>query len=388
MNPAPQSARAPSSASGEDVARILVIDDDENIRGTLEEFIGLNGYVVETARDGATGIDLLGRNHYDLVLCDLRMPGVDGMAVIEWVREARPNLAVVVMTGNATVESSIRALRLRADDFLLKPFTLEAIERSIGNCLARRRLERRNVELSQSNDRLREIERIKDDLLAAVSHEFRTPLTAIQGFLVLFEHQGVSNLRPEQLQALEAIRDNSQRLDTMIGNLLTLTESHDGQYHPLLEPTRLGAFLDEYLRGNERLPSGLQVEISPEARSADVLLDRQRFPLVVTNLLDNARKFARESGPTHVILRARATDTECTIELHDDGIGVSESMGDRVFERFAQGDMTSTRAHSGAGLGLAVVREIVEAHGGSVRLIPPVLSGTSVRIDLPRAGAH
>ena len=388
MNANAQRVGPGASQRATDAARILVIDDDENIRGTLEEFISLNGYAVDSARDGATGIDLLGRDHYDLVLCDLRMPGVDGMAVIEWIRETRPELPVIVMTGNATVESSIRALRLRTDDFLVKPFTLEAIERAIGHCLERRTLQRKNVELAHTNERLREIERIKDDLLSAVSHEFRTPLTAIRGFLVLLEHQGTANLRPEQLQAVEAIRENSERLDTMIGNLLTLTETHDGQYRPILEPSRLGAFLDEYLRNLDRTPAGLQFECTAEARSAEVLLDQQRFPLVLTNLLDNARKFARESGPPQIILRARVANDHAYLELHDDGIGVSESMGDRIFERFAQGDMTSTRLHNGAGLGLAVVRTIVEAHGGSVRLIPPVLSGTSILIALPLTGAN
>ena len=114
-------------------------------------------------------------------------------------------------------------------------------------------------------------------------------------------------------------------------------------------------------------------------------IDRARFPLVLLNLIDNAFKFSREPGTARVILRARREGERALVEVHDDGIGIGESMGERVFDRFTQGDMTATREYQGAGLGLAVVREIVRAHGGSVRLIPPVLGGTSVRVTLPAA---
>jgi signal transduction histidine kinase len=108
-----------------------------------------------------------------------------------------------------------------------------------------------------------------------------------------------------------------------------------------------------------------------------------RFPLVLRNLLDNAFKFEREPGQGEVIVRARRRGSELVLEVHDDGIGVGETLGDQLFDRFTQGDMSSTREHQGAGLGLAVVREIVVAHGGTVRLVPALLGGTSVRIGLP-----
>jgi DNA-binding NtrC family response regulator len=120
--------------------RVLVIDDETNIRSTLAEFMALSGYEVDTAQDGRHGMDLLGGREYDLVLLDLRMPGMDGIAVTEWIRETHPDVPVIVMTGHATVESSIRALRLGAYDYVQKPFTLDEIERTIGNCLEKRRL--------------------------------------------------------------------------------------------------------------------------------------------------------------------------------------------------------------------------------------------------------
>lgn len=365
--------------------RILVIDDEQNIRATLEEFLNLSGFEVDSAENGAEGLDLLGRNEYDLVVSDVRMPGVDGIAVIEWMKETCPGVPVIIMSGHATVESTLRALRLGAYDYLLKPFTLDEMQRTIGNCLEKRRLERKNVELEQTNERLREIERIKDDLLSTLSHEFRTPLTAMKGFLMLMAHQGEDNLRPDQAHALDAIRANVRRLDMMIGNLLTLTESQDGAYQPVLAPVALGEFLEEYLEGRDASSRSFRVETDPEAEAASVLLDCGRFPLVLDNLLDNAFKFERETGKADVRLRTHVRNGRIEMEIHDDGIGVADSLEDKLFERFSQADMTSTREHQGAGLGLAVVREIVQAHQGDVRMVPPALGGVSVRVSLPLA---
>lgn len=381
---------AASSKTSAKVARILVIDDEENIRATLAEFLTLTGYQVATAADGREGLDRLGADSFDLVLSDLKMPGVDGIAVIEWVKETQPELPVIVMTGFATVDTTIRALRLGAEDYLLKPFSLDEIERTVENSLEKRRLRERNTELTAANERLREIERIKDDLLATVSHEFRTPLTAMKGFLSLMRLTDHSNLRPDQLHALQALNDNAERLDLMICNLLTLVEAHDGAYRPILEPARIGPFLTEVVETlrETRDVSPIELDVPADVADAEALLDRIRFPLAIANLLDNALKFFRAPGETEVILRVRLDAKHVVIEVHDNGIGIAESLGDRVFDRFTQGDMSATREFQGVGLGLAVVQVVVAAHNGKVRLVTPVLGGASVRITLPRMEAH
>jgi signal transduction histidine kinase len=210
----------------------------------------------------------------------------------------------------------------------------------------------------------------------------------MKGFLVLLDQVGLDNLRDEQQHALGAIRANVDRLDVMISNLLMLTECHDGAYKPILEPVRFADFLEEFLEMRDLAKLGRNPEIDLQESVGDtkVLLDRQRFPLVLTNLLDNAFKFAREATEPRVVLRARREGPRLVLEVHDDGIGILEGLGERVFDRFTQADMSSTREHQGAGLGLAVVRELVSAHEGTARLVPPVMGGTSVRVSLPVVG--
>jgi signal transduction histidine kinase len=149
-------------------------------------------------------------------------------------------------------------------------------------------------------------------------------------------------------------------------------------------------FLEEYARSGEGIARRrtFSLDISEEARAAHVLVDCTRFPLALKNLLDNAFKFEREPGRAEVVLRARREAGRVLVEVHDDGIGIGESLGEQVFERFTQANMSSTREHQGAGLGLAVVREIVAAHDGTVRLVAPVLGGTSVRISLPESAGN
>lgn len=379
------SAPAATAAVAPARERILVIDDEENIRSTLEEFLAMNGYRVDTAATGKEGLDLLGHQAFDLVLSDLRLPDMDGLAVIEWLRETQPALPVLVMTGHATVESTIRALRLGAYDYLQKPFRLDEIERTIENCLDRQRLQRRNTELTEMNARLQEIERIKDDLLATVSHEFRTPLTGIRGFLGILQSMDTSNLRPDQQHSLSAIAENVRRLDEMIANLLALVESQDSAAPPIREPVVLAALVREVLDSQDpvRGRGTLEVDISTEAEIAEVLVDRRRFPLVLSNLLDNAFKFARTPGEARVRLAVRCENSQAIVEVHDAGIGIPRGLGDALFDRFTQADMSSTREYQGAGLGLAVVREIVGAHGGKAELADPVLGGASLRVTVP-----
>ena len=255
------------------------------------------------------------------------------------------------MTGHATVESTIRALRLGAYDYLLKPFRLDEIERTIENCLEKQRLKRRNTELTAMNERLKEIERIKDDLLATVSHEFRTPLTGLRGFLGILQSQSLENLRPDQLHALDAIAENVRRLDAMITNLLALVEAQDSASQPIREPMSLGAFVREIVQTQDlvRGRGRFRLEMDTESTRPDVLLDRRRFPLVVSNLLDNAFKFSREPGSADVLLRVRREGGLAALEVHDAGIGLPESFADRVFDRFTQADMArpaSTRARA------------------------------------------
>jgi signal transduction histidine kinase len=253
------------------------------------------------------------------------------------------------------------------------------------NCLEKQRLQKRNTELTLLNERLREIERIKDDLLATMSHEFRTPLTAIHGFLSLLESGDTTNLTGRQRQGLDAIWENVNRLDAMIANLLVLVESQDRSYPPIMEITPLGQFFAEYqqLRAQCRLRIDYQLELEAETAAQSVLLDRRRFPLVLNNLLDNAFKFCREPESAQAVVHVKKEKDHVTIDVSDAGIGIPETVADRVFERFTQVDMTSTREFQGAGLGLAVVNTIVAAHNGTVRIIPPVLGGTSIRITLP-----
>ena len=383
--PRPQPDAASVAVDARTIERILVVDDEENMRETLSEFLRMLGYEVDVASDGSSGIEQLGRQEYDLVLTDLKMPGMDGIALTEWMRETHPDMPVILMTGYATVDTTIRALRLGASDYVLKPFTLDEMHHAVGGCLERRRLQRRNTELTAMNDRLLEIERIKDDLLATVSHEFRTPLTSMKGFLMLLDQFGLDNLRPDQAQAIDAIRVNVDRLDVMIGNLLMLVECQDGAYKPILEPVDVADFLNEYVRTLEvaRLGRNAAVEIDASVRGTRVLLDTVRFPLVLANLLDNAWKFAREATEPKVLIRLRREGDQVGLEVHDDGIGVAESLGDRIFDRFAQADMTSTRERSGAGLGLALVRDLVVLMDGDVAVKSDAGRGTSVTFQLP-----
>src|SRR3712207_2611384 len=187
--------------NGDETPRLLVVDDEESVAVTVSEVLRLEGFEVDTARSGAEAAGRLSAASYDLVLTDLHMEGGDGISVLEEVLRHSPLTISIVLTGFASVESAIAALRKGAYDYLVKPCIIEEMRLTVRRGLehrrlmlaeqrARRALERLNRELEQRvrertaelqrlNDNLSEANRAKDIFLATLSHELRTPLTPV-----------------------------------------------------------------------------------------------------------------------------------------------------------------------------------------------------------------
>ncbi|MFI5340270.1 MAG: response regulator, partial [Candidatus Methylomirabilales bacterium] len=162
-------------------ASILIVDDEEALRATLVTAFTLEGYRAVGAGSAREALQRLQQAPCDVLLVDLRMPDIDGIQLMERVRERTPDTLVILMTGGATVESAVRALKGGAYDYILKPFSLPEIFRVVERGLEQQRLKQENVQLNELNRRLQEIDQIKSNLLSAITHEFRTPLTVMSG---------------------------------------------------------------------------------------------------------------------------------------------------------------------------------------------------------------
>jgi PAS domain S-box-containing protein len=245
--------------------------------------------------------------------------------------------------------------------------------------------ERRAAELlAEQNERLRQLDEMRDEFVSLVSHQVRTPLTSIRGYLELLLDGDAGPLTAEQQRFLGFVADGSQRLLELANDLLFISQVDAGKLKLSLEDVDLvplAATAVEALHpvGDER---GVGLVLEAE-ETPPVHVDARAIRQAVDNLLSNGVKFTPEGG--RVTLRVRTRDDTVVLEVADTGIGIPESEQSRLFERFFRASNAVTHAIPGTGLGLAIVKEIADAHGGRVEFESAVGKGTSFRLVLPRA---
>ena len=235
--------------------------------------------------------------------------------------------------------------------------------------------------LAAQNERLRELDRLKDEFISLVSHELRTPLTSIRGYLELLREDG--RLDEEQLRYLGIVDRNSERLLDLVSDLLFLAQVDAGKLNFELQPVDLEALVADCVEAAQPTATAKEIELTTSTHQLPVQLqgDPARLAQVLDNLVSNALKFTPSGGRVEVSLQG--LDGVAVIEVSDTGVGLAEDEQDQLFERFFRSSRASENAIPGTGLGLAIAKTIVERHGGRIRLKSALDVGTTVRVELP-----
>jgi PAS domain S-box-containing protein len=257
--------------------------------------------------------------------------------------------------------------------------------------LAKERVARADAEgaqqaLAEQNERLRELDRLKDEFIALVSHELRTPLTSIHGYLELVLDGGAGELGPEQQRFLSVVERNTKRLMQLVGDLLFMAQVEAGKLALDLEEVDLNEVLAECIEAAKPVADDRQVELVTDlAETPTMLGDRSRLAQVLDNLISNALKFTPASG--RVSVRVSRTGRDAVVEVADTGVGIPAEEQDRLFERFFRSSNATEQAIPGSGLGLTIAKTIVERHEGSIEIESAEGKGTTVRVRLPLGAA-
>ena len=379
-----------AAASPQEHARLLVVDDEESVALTIGEVLRQDGFEVETASSGMEAAERLQVSTFDLVLTDLHMEGGDGLSVLDAVRQHSPFTIAIVLTGFASVESAIAALRQDAYDYLVKPCIIDELKYTVRRGLEHRRLllaeqkarssleelnrelerrvEERTAELQNLNEELVAANRAKDIFLATLSHELRTPLTPVLGWVNLLRSGSGGGMDASMMkQGLDAIERNARLQARLIDDLLDVSRIVSGKLQLEREPVNLVSVVEmaiETVRADARARS-----ITLETDFPDEPLIAQGSPVrlqqIAWNLLSNAVKFTPDGG--RVGVRLYQEGGEAHIAVTDTGIGIAPEFLPYVFDLFRQADGSTTRQHGGLGLGLSIVRALAELHGGRVR---------------------
>ncbi|MHB8642713.1 MAG: sensor histidine kinase, partial [Gaiellaceae bacterium] len=229
---------------------------------------------------------------------------------------------------------------------------------------------------------LEQLDRLKDELISVVSHDLRTPLTSIMGYIDLLREGEVGELNTEQLGFLDVVQRNSQRLLRLVNDLLFIARVREDRVELDLSEVDVAAVAEDAVMASFARASlaGVSVKASIDG-PAYAFADRNRIEDLLDNLVSNAVKFTPEGGRVDVHVAAR--EDGITLDVSDTGIGIP--VGDRryLFERFFRSSNTGNV--QGAGLGLAIVKAIVDAHGGSIDVESEEGRGTTFSVVLPRA---
>jgi signal transduction histidine kinase len=375
------------------VAKILHIEDDPANRLLVRKLLSAAGFEVVDAGDGLEGIRKASTERPDLVLVDIAMPGLDGYEVTLRLR-AQPELRgvpIVAITAEGNRETS---LAVGCDGFLQKPIDARSFAGTLRGYLDGRRelvspdqtgqhlriqsqriaahLEEKIAELEAANERLRELDQARKEFYRNISHELATPMTPIVGYVKLLHDQELGSLAPAQLKALAAMSECVERLRGLIDNLLDVTALETGKLKMANREYDFLAVVEAALA--RRRPAieraGLVLHTELPSGKLPGVGDGERLRHAIEQMLDNARKFTPSGGA--VGLRARKLPSgHLEVCVADTGPGVPSDKAPRLFDPFYQVDGSVTRAHGGAGIGLAVVRGIARGLGGDVRVVSP-----------------
>ena len=240
-------------------------------------------------------------------------------------------------------------------------------------------LQRRAGRLDRDNARLR------DEFVAVVSHELRTPLTSILGYVEMIEDENHGTLSAEQLSYFEVVKRNAGRLLSLVGDLLLVAETDAGHLRLDLRDLDLQALVDESVEAARAAADRKSVELRASAAPARLSGDPLRLAQMLDNLLSNAIKFTPAGGSVSVSTAVQ--DTQVVLEVADSGVGIAPGDRHQIFERFYRARSSTKQPVGGAGLGLAITKAIVEAHGGSIAVESELGLGTTFRVRLPLATA-
>jgi signal transduction histidine kinase len=238
--------------------------------------------------------------------------------------------------------------------------------------------------LASQNERLRELDGLKDEFIASVSHELRTPLTSIRGYLELLQTEESENLRPEQREFLAIVDRNGERLLGLVSDLLFVAQIDAGRLELTLAETDLGKLVEQTVESGRPAAAekGIRLNAEIEERSM-VYGDRIRLAQLLDNLVSNALKFTPPGGLVRVHLRT--SGTKAVLEVSDTGVGMAAEDQEHLFDRFYRTPSARRLAVPGTGLGLSIAKAIVDAHEGTIGLVSSEGTGTIFRIELPLA---
>ena len=365
---------APSGNSrdeSEDSGLLLIVDDNEDNLTVLARRLEKQGHWAITASSGREALDALAEQPFDLVLLDIMMPEMDGYEVLSQIK-ADPKtqrLPVIMISALDEIESVVRCIEMGAADYLPKPFNPTLLRARVGASLrekrARDREQRYTAEIAESYRRLKELERLRDDLTYMIVHDLRTPLTSLLSGLQTVPLVG--DLNPTQSEMVEIAVDGGETLLGMINDLLDVEKMEQESVPLTLTEMTAATLIEHAAKQVALLAASSDLTLSREITAALPPFegDEDKLKRTLVNLIGNAIKFTPPRG-TITVTASCASDAELLFSVQDTGEGIPPETFERIFEKFGQVENRQAGRKMSTGLGLTFCKLAVEAHGGRI----------------------
>ena len=381
---------SPSESPRQPRVRILVVDDEPQFeRLILQRFrnkVRSGEYDFVFAGNGQEALEMIGQDgSITMVLSDINMPVMDGLTLLDRIREIRPLLKTVMVSAYGDMKNIRTAMNLGAFDFVTKPIEFTDLEITIEKTLRETELVRQveqAKELAERHERLQLIDQLKTQFFTDISHEFRTPLTVISGMIDKIEET------PEKwlVKGVGMIRRNSQNLLQLVNQILDLRKLESGAME--LRPTQgeVVSYLRYLFESFEAWAESRDLRMHFLGNVPELVMDYdpEKLLRIVSNLLDNAIKFTPEGGQIYLLVDHLEPPGQLQFRVKDTGVGISADALPGIFERFFQGnDGRPSKPRGGTGIGLSLCRELVRLMNGEISVESQEGKGTTFTVKLP-----
>ncbi len=372
-----------------EILKLLVVDDEPGIRMGVCRILDNYSvsypfmdedfeFEVQAVETGEEALEILQNNDLDIVLLDNKLPGIQGIDVLEFINKNNIDVVVVMITSYASLELAVKATKQGAYDFVPKPFTPKELRASIETItkqlFLRRMTQKLNVEGRQ----------VRFQFLSVLSHELKAPLNAVEGYLQLMQDRKMGDSIHEYQDIIDRSLHRLQGMRNLILDLLDITRIESGKKKRKMEPVLLCELAQQCIDAFQPLAIQKDVDVYLNcSEKARVTVDRQEMEIILNNLISNAIKYNKQGGRVDVNLKLKRKNDTMLIEVQDTGIGMEKEDIKSLFEDFVRIKSEQTKHITGTGLGLSIVKKLLELYGADIKVDSKPGEGSCFTVQLP-----
>jgi len=372
--------------------KILVIEDEDQVRESYYDMLNFFGYHVDTVSNGQEGMARIIKKDYDIVVTDLNMPQMNGIDVLKYIKKKKPYIEVIVITGYATLENAIEAMKVGAYDYFAKPIDIEHVRIVLSKCIKQIQSRRENEELRSLTQRLKELNELKDKFITITNHELRTPVTVLKGYIELIDYFLEDSRNKEINEAIEIVMETMRELVSIVEQMHDISSFDYGKKRMVEKEFEIENILKTVSKEMRILFEKRKIKFESKLKCQGAVIrgDEGQIKRSLRELLQNALKFTPEGGKVLLESFLSNDKRKVYIKVTDNGVGIPSDKLDLVFEPFYEvqnviNHMTSKTEFMGGGigLGLTLAKEVFESHKGEILVDSEEKKGSVFTVVLP-----